>query len=154
MKELPRSDSRAVTVHDRARGAVASLRAVRDELVALLERVDAAIGDAEKIVEYVAGVADFVGELGVDASEAQARNRLRAYGKAGETVIGVVEKTNVPVRLVLGPGAPATPAAAEARGAAIDTLHDGGLSAADIARVLGVSFEAARRRVATRKAAA
>jgi hypothetical protein len=88
--------------------------------------------------------------------EAAERAHLAAYGAHGRAVVAVAAEQGVPLRLVLGPGAPA-PAARAARRAAVEVLLlEAGLSAGDCARVLRLSEQAVRdhRAAFARKAAA
>lgn len=153
MKDAPKSGPRAVPPSARAGSVVEALRELRAEVVThtadVLNRLDRAIEEAESIALFVAAA-----EGGSDVPDASERARLRAFRGNGDLVIDVAEKHGVSLREIVGPGAPPTPAGAAARDAAVVALAEAGLSAADIARVLNVSFEAARRRVAARKAAA
>lgn len=153
MNEAPKSGERAVSLDTQAREVVASLRALRGRAAEFLQQLDAVLENAEAFVALGDHMAHVTWDL-ADTGAAHERASLRIYGRHGELVTSIAEARGVPLRDVLGPGAPRTPAAAEARGAAIDALFDAHLSASDIARVMNVSFEAARRRVAARRAAA
>lgn len=128
-----------------AADAVLALRAIRSELVALVARVDAAI-------ESVATVADCVSAAPQPAPDSSAR--IRVFGKRGVIVESAAREHGVPVAHVLGPGAPPTRVAAAARKAAILALSADGVLPTDIARILGICFETARKTVRGRKKAA
>lgn len=134
------------TVRDRAMDTVDVLRGIRADLAAMLARVDVAIESAESLVDCVA-------TLESDAQDSTERARMRTYGKAGEVVCEVAKRHGVALRLVLGPGQP-HPTARAARRDAMTALSDLGYCAADVARVLNVSGEAARVIVASHKKAA
>lgn len=126
--------------------AVTALRQVRDDLTAMLARVEAAIQSAESVAESVA-------TLETGAPDSTERARMRTFGDKGKAVCAVAHVHNVPLRSILGPGAPPTSVASAARHAAIRMLTDMGASASDIAIILEITYEAVRRVVAARKKA-
>lgn len=139
-----------ISARDRAAVVVAALHALRQEVGATLARVDAAIAEAEAFIALADNVIAVTTDLAGHAPDARERAHLRPFGKYGATVIRLAEEHGVPLGDLLGPGATPTVKARVARDAAADALMADGLCSADISRVLRISFEAARFRVASR----
>ena len=138
-----------ISARERAVAVVAALRGVRQEVASVLARVDAAIGDAEAFIALADNVVAVTADLAGQAPDARERAYLRPFGNHGATVIRIAEEHGVPLSDLLGPGATPTVKARAARDAAADALMADGLCSADIARILRISFEAARLRVAS-----
>lgn len=116
---------------------ITALRGMRVRLATLTADVDAALEGAKTAQRALA-------DLDSDADDGAARARLRVFGYKGKLVVLAAQSHSADLRDVLGPGAPRTPEGGVARRAAIVGLLSAGVSAADAARVLGVTYEVAR----------
>ncbi len=133
----PDSGVRAVPHETGMRELVERLQDNRARVVAALADLDATLAE---VAPHLAAPA--IDPADPDAGELA---HLRALGSAGRMVVMAVQGRGVALRDVLGPGAPPTRKAAEARRRAIAVLVKGQVTPTDIAIVMRLSAEAVRR---------
>lgn len=141
MNEPRESGERVISVGGHIHDLVHGLRLLQGRLWTTLAEVNALLDDAEFLLAAHA------------TPEAEELAHLRQYGEPGGIVMRVAKQHGVPLRLLLGPGAPATNKARAARLAAIEALGASGQTNAEIASLLRISYESIRQKRAWLKTA-